>query len=629
MNPPRPRPSIAASAATRPLAAVLAAIFALSTPATMLAQQTGWQPDENGAGVRYLIQLDDSQIELWSRTGELNCRIDPQVAGLVTEVQLLAGSGELPRQMPAGAMVRGLDGERIDPADRLSLKPPAFGYPTTEPAPPAGGTPSGSTLGSAFQDFGNQAAANVDAAGRQLGGQLANQFDSAAGAASRTLFDAAAGAARVPPPSTRIPSTNPTAATGLSPARPSTDPLPGGGFANDPQTRLTAAGTRPNTDPTGRGPEPSGYDPGWDNGLSGQSAANASPTRTPAAAPPLGGFGRPLAGFESPSGNPAAGNPTGDRSYAETTRGSERTTEYDPNLTRDEALQLPPGGYTYDKYGYPIDRDRFRLDGQGYRLDADGQRLARSDTRYVQPPAARTEPPTQWPQRQPERYADTRQPTDAWTRETDPRDRPTYDPAAPSRRYEDDRRYQDDRRYTEDRGGQDDRRYDSTGNQYAGTRYPTDQYPSGSTNPWDEPNRRPADRLARDDANYRSASDRLAGDRPQTAMLPVGSTAYANNRDTELEGRDDYRPTEAPRNMPSRAAPSLPPIATMPPPVTSESLTRTSKTNPSFYSHQFLASVLIFSFVFNVYLLHLLKGLRQRYRDIVAARREATSAVPT
>ena len=628
MNPPRPRPlpSPIRCAATprRPVWASLLAILAcLVTTSVARGQQTGWEPDGSDGGIRYMIQLDASQIELWARTGQLDCRIDPAVAGRVSEIQLLSGPARagqaLPRQTPPGAMVRQLDGE--DSADRLSLKPPAaFNFPASGLDPASGQNGQATTtLGSAFNDLGHQAAAaaagQVDAAGRQLAGQVNQSISNAAGAASRSLYDPGT---RVPPPATRTPAaglTPGTAATGFTPPRPSTDPAVGGGFGNDPQSRLAASTARPSTET--RFPE------------------EASATQGNGGNPPLGGFGVPLPGFDNPVTPRSSPPPATSRDFSDASdfasrqryesglssaTGRDAATPQDSNLTADEAARLPPRGFSYDKYGWPIDRERFRLDRDGYRLDADGQRLAQNDPRFVQPPrGAGYQPPPSRPDRSVDRRSDR---SPQWPTEDDGRqDRRDEGRKYAARGYDDrgfDDRGYDDRVY-------EDRNYDDRG-------YDDREYDDRRRDDRGYDRRRDERRYASAEPNYRSAADRLVDARPQTPLLPVGSVGYDRAAGA---GMVDYvnagqpLPAARPPLIAAGSAAAPPPPTTTaaePPPSRTNPST---KTNPSFYSHQFLASVLIFSFVFNVYLLHLLKGLRDRYREMVSVRREATSAVPT
>ncbi len=53
--------------------------------------------------------------------------------------------------------------------------------------------------------------------------------------------------------------------------------------------------------------------------------------------------------------------------------------DYDPNLSRAQAAQLPKNGYSYDAEGYPVDRQGYRVDRHGRRVDRQGNLLTAAD----------------------------------------------------------------------------------------------------------------------------------------------------------------------------------------------------------------------------------------------------------
>lgn len=125
----------------------------------------GWQPDNKG-GVEYLIQIPPDQLEEIERLGAITSTIDPAVRGRVSKVIITVGNGPLPRTAPP--IVAGVaSGNTVAQADlaampipeqrgaanqrEMAMKPqgptaPGFGLPPSL-APPGGQTGFGSPPG--------------------------------------------------------------------------------------------------------------------------------------------------------------------------------------------------------------------------------------------------------------------------------------------------------------------------------------------------------------------------------------------------------------------------------------------------------------------------------------------------
>ncbi len=59
----------------------------------------GWQGDGNG-GVEYIVQISPAELKEIDRIGEITSSIDPAVAGHVSRIKIVVGSGTLPRETP-------------------------------------------------------------------------------------------------------------------------------------------------------------------------------------------------------------------------------------------------------------------------------------------------------------------------------------------------------------------------------------------------------------------------------------------------------------------------------------------------------------------------------------------------
>ncbi|MCS7470997.1 hypothetical protein NZK35_30445 [Stieleria sp. ICT_E10.1] len=130
---------------------------------------------------------------------------------------------------------------------------------------------------------------------------------------------------------------------------------------------------------------------------SAETTANAAaPGRWPAAG--VGAGGQPgwnLPGVQPPAGTSQPGTPGGftggsaatdprfaSRDGVTTTAGSgvwgsedhsTRRLDVDPRLSQKDIDGLPPGAWSYDKYGNPIDKERYVLDRFGERVDEETQ----------------------------------------------------------------------------------------------------------------------------------------------------------------------------------------------------------------------------------------------------------------
>ncbi|QEF99841.1 hypothetical protein Mal15_39080 [Stieleria maiorica] len=96
--------------------------------------------------------------------------------------------------------------------------------------------------------------------------------------------------------------------------------------------------------------------------------------------PSLGTPSQPFGTAEQPTSDPRFANLNGATTAATATdpwgsaaASSPRPTDVDPRLSQKDIDGLPPGAWSYDKYGNPIDKERYVLDRFGQRVDEETQ----------------------------------------------------------------------------------------------------------------------------------------------------------------------------------------------------------------------------------------------------------------
>lgn len=233
----------------------------------------GWQPDREG-GVEYIIQVPPDQIEQLQKTGEISSVIAPEVQGRVSRVIIRVGEGPLPREMPAmlpnqaSSLRTGSDVLGSSAALGNSVANSYLADATPVPIPemvdstmaqPIAGLRPGSLTGEqavlkpdtnappgtgygfpALPPTLQSGTGQVDQAGREVGSPVGSQVNSILGPSTAGANPATSGATsiKVPPPGTRAP-----AGTSAISAPPFTGSDPQGDYA-----RVRVGG--PSTDPT-------------------------------------------------------------------------------------------------------------------------------------------------------------------------------------------------------------------------------------------------------------------------------------------------------------------------------------------------------------------------------------------
>ena len=226
----------------------------------------GWQPDRDG-GVEYIIQVPPDQLERLQEIGEISSVIDPQVRGRVSRVIIRVGTGPLPKETPPTMGDRSVSmGGNVplayaDASDAAPLPIPEMGTSgLAEPIlgmtaaqsvlKPDANSPAGTTgygypgLPPTLQTGSPQ----IDQAGREIpsaspsttSGQssILGPAMSVPNSATSNAAATSGGTIRVPPPATRSPSSSPAA---TPPPFTGTDP-------NGDYARARAGG--PSTEPT-------------------------------------------------------------------------------------------------------------------------------------------------------------------------------------------------------------------------------------------------------------------------------------------------------------------------------------------------------------------------------------------
>lgn len=187
----------------------------------------GWQPDQSGESVEYLIQVSPDQIDDLKRAGEISSGIDPAVRGYVSKVVIRIGDEDLPRDLPdnlAAADRQSIPMPEIDASGKPRMTTPGpqlFADHRASPAgssrvmkplqdvPPTGG--GGFTFPDSMPPSLAEAAAavkqNVDQAGREIQNSFGQPFDrrrgqTGAGNQNGSNFDNP-NASLIPPPGTR------------------------------------------------------------------------------------------------------------------------------------------------------------------------------------------------------------------------------------------------------------------------------------------------------------------------------------------------------------------------------------------------------------------------------------------
>ncbi|MDV6031592.1 MAG: hypothetical protein F9B45_16160 [Phycisphaera sp. RhM] len=108
-------------------------------------------------------------------------------------------------------------------------------------------------------------------------------------------------------------------------------------------------------------------------GVGGQAGWNLPGVQSPVGTSQSGGFTGGLAGTDPRLASldgvttPAGGSTWGSEG------GPTRRTDVDPRLSQKDIDGLPPGAWSYDKYGNPIDKERYVLDRFGERVDEETQ----------------------------------------------------------------------------------------------------------------------------------------------------------------------------------------------------------------------------------------------------------------
>ncbi len=251
----------------------------------------GWHPDDKG-GVEYVIQIEPDQLDALDRIGEISSVIDPAVRGHVSRVIIKVGTDPVPKITPPNLAKRGANSssDGMVVADHAPIPIPEMeNSPHAIPIPSPGqsGIPAGRTTAVMKPDTGDA----QSGPGFTFPSLPSSLRDSAASGQNR---DAAIRAV-VPPPGTRSPSrTQAPQFTGGDPSGQMAQARPGGPSTNPTNSRDNSwrnfattnefVGPRsggPSTDPiSGSGAsivgKSSGVNPGFGGtGVSGLSASDS------------------------------------------------------------------------------------------------------------------------------------------------------------------------------------------------------------------------------------------------------------------------------------------------------------------------------------------------------------------
>lgn len=172
----------------------------------------GWTPDDSG-GVEYIIQIPPEQLEDVRRSGQIDSAIPREIRGHVSRVIIRVGDGDLPRQTPIGMNAAVKSGGNTVPliavspirtADQQHVPIPAIGLAETshavtgtsrsqvmKPSPQGGssfampttaggqanGTGFPSTVNQIPSQLADQARASANQAARNVAGTVNNSID--------------------------------------------------------------------------------------------------------------------------------------------------------------------------------------------------------------------------------------------------------------------------------------------------------------------------------------------------------------------------------------------------------------------------------------------------------------------
>ncbi len=174
----------------------------------------GWQPDENGDGVQYIVQVPTSELDQLETIGEITSVIDPSVRGQVSKIVIRVGDAPLPRRMPsqeiASSDAAPIAAPEITTLAQTRAMKPQSGQPGNQSNSSGFAFPTTPNLADAAQNLRN----NIDQAGREIAARADQGLNSVFGppAAAGSISGSTAGnpstvdtrgSALVPPPSTR------------------------------------------------------------------------------------------------------------------------------------------------------------------------------------------------------------------------------------------------------------------------------------------------------------------------------------------------------------------------------------------------------------------------------------------
>lgn len=615
----------------------------------------GWQPDGNG-GVEYVIQIPQEQLEELKRSGKFTSVIDPKMQGHVSRVIVKLGSETLREITPAElnqiARAPSASDVGIAPGDRSPVPIPEMRQVVMKPAdgfdlPPtldnaASGPTSGSQAGAnsyaaQWESQAREAAAATAAKLRASGNSLNNQAGNALGNATATTFGG--GASNAPPtnapPSIGYPNTanatqppnftgaDPTGATSRSrqggpstePADqrdrdwfvngrsrvPSTEPVGYGqndprALAGPPDLRTTAGNTASSTSAAASNGQAGPQSNTGGYGTTNTFGSVPADLRTNTAAPRYASTGYDSRAAEAPNYGSSFGSQNGN---ALPTANSQA--DVDPRLTQAEIAKLPKGAWSINGFGQPIDR-------QGRVLDPWGRPVGASAPVANTPTDSRGAVGNAAPNTRGQTANAQRDPRDpAANTPPNPRVAATNTPPGtrlnPPTQYDYARSAPSTEAVTlplPNRGnpvpsysGQ----YDTTQHQHA---HPPSSYPD------------PRATLSTNSGNYypppaatpRPATPTLQA--PQTPSHRIEQPAQTTPVFDRSAGFANERPPNHANVAPGTAK-----------------LNRTESHGPLFNT------LLLVSAVGNIYLFFWLKNLRFRFRDLVAAKRIATSNIPS
>ena len=153
----------------------------------------GWQPDKNGddaGAVEYIVQVSPGELSHLRQSGEISSVIDPRVRGHVSRVVIRVGTGDVPRKTPTAITTNRVAALKPDPQSGGG-----FGLP-----PSLQNTVNDAVGGMGQQAF-DKAGRALQTSGHQVKQKANNLLDRMRGNGARP--QQAATSALVPPPSTR------------------------------------------------------------------------------------------------------------------------------------------------------------------------------------------------------------------------------------------------------------------------------------------------------------------------------------------------------------------------------------------------------------------------------------------